>query len=366
DAPITIVEYTDYQCPYCNRHVSETLPGILTNLVETGRVFYVLKDFPLTQIHPNAAAASVAARCADEQNAYWEMHDALFAEQGEWGSLGTNLTAYFADLSDHLGLDGEAMTACINSGKYDDVVQTSLEEGLSLGVTGTPTFFVDGFPLVGARPIEHFELAVSYAEEGTLADAYVQSAPEPTAVPSGPVDVPEGDAFVIGDPDAPVTIVEYTDFQCPYCGRHFAQTFPQIKENFIDTGVVRYVFKDFPLSFHPQADIAAEAARCAGDQNAYLAMHDLLFDTQDEWSGDNSAAELFIGYAGDLGLDSAAFSDCLQNHTYADAVQADLLEGSRFGVNGTPAFFLNGYFLSGAQPYDLFEEAIVSLATEDQ
>ncbi|KAA3664782.1 MAG: hypothetical protein DWQ04_03925, partial [Chloroflexi bacterium] len=293
-------------------------------------------------------------------------HDSIFAEQGEWGGLGSDTTDYFGDLAESIGLDSDTLTACMTSGKYDDVVQANLEEGMSLGITGTPSFFVDGFPLVGARPIEHFELAVTYAEEGTLADAYVQSAPqpEPTAAPTGPVEVPEGDAFVIGDPDAPVTIVEYTDFQCPYCGRHFAQTFPQIKENFIDTGVVRYVFKDFPLTaIHPQATAASEAARCAGDQGEYLAMHDVIFETQGEWSGRSDANDLFTGYAGNLGLDTDSFSECLESGKYTAAVEADAAEGSQLGVNGTPAFFINGYFISGAQPYELFEEAIAQLAT---
>ena len=364
NAPVTIVEYTDYQCPYCSRHVAETMPVMIQDFIDTGRVYYILKDFPLDQIHPDARSASAAARCAGEQNAYWEMHDAIFAEQNEWSGLGTGTTAYFGDLAVSLGLDGDALTSCMSSGKYDDVVQANLDEGLALGMTGTPSFFVNGFPLVGARPIEHFELAVSYAEEGTLADAYVQSAPEPTPTPSGPVDVPEGDAFVIGDPDAPVTIVEYTDFQCPYCGRHFEQTFPQIKENFIDTGVVRYVFKDFPLTnIHPQATAASEAARCAGDQGEYLAMHNLLFDTQGEWSGRSDANNLFISYAGNLGLDSDTFGECLNSGKYTAAVEADVIEGSQLGVRGTPAFFLNGYFVSGAQPYELFEEAIAQLAT---
>jgi protein-disulfide isomerase len=179
--------------------------------------------------------------------------------------------------------------------------------------------------------------------------------------------VPEGDAFVIGEPDAPVTIVEYTDFQCPYCSRHFTQTFPQIKENFIDTGVVRYVFKDFPLtSIHAQANAAAEAARCAGDQDAYLEMHDVLFEMQGEWNGRSDAADLFIGYAENLGLDTDSFGDCLQSQKYAAAIEADVVEGSQLGVRGTPAFFINGYFVSGAQPYELFEEAIAQLATGEQ
>lgn len=371
DAPVTIVEYTDYQCPYCSRHVSQTMPTLIGELVDTGRVYYVIKDFPLDQIHPDARAAAAAARCAGEQDAYWEMHDALFAEQEEWSGLGAAANEYFVDLAGSLQMDADAFTACVESGRYDDAVQANFEEGAALGVTGTPAFFINGYPVVGAQPYDLFAYAVELAEEGTLADAYVQQqeeAPEPEEPerPQGPVDVSTEDAYAIGDPDAPVTIVEFTDFQCPFCSRHFAQTFPKIKGNYIDTGVVRYVFKDFPLTtIHPQATLAAEAARCAGDQEAYLEMHHQLFSQQSEWANRNDAMEIFIGYAENLGLDGDTFTDCLETHKHLEAVEADLAEGSELGVNGTPAFFINGYFVSGAQPYQLFEQAIRQLAEEE-
>jgi protein-disulfide isomerase len=365
NAPVTIVEYTDYQCPYCSRHSVETMPLILSELIETGRVYYLLMDFPLEQIHPEATGAAAAARCAGDQDAYWQMHDALFAEQSEWSGLGATANAYYSELAGSLGLDADSFAACVENGRYLDAIQANLNEGLSLGIQGTPHFFIDGMPVSGARPYDLFVYAVGLAEEGILADAYVQQAPPPTPTPRGQVTVPEGDAFVLGSPDAPVTIVEYTDFQCPYCSRHFAQTFPLIKENYIDTGIVRYVFKDFPLtSIHPQATAAAEAARCAGDQDAYLAMHDTLFAQQEEWNGRSDAIDIFIGYAANLGLNGDAFTTCLQNGTYNDAVMADLEEGQQFGVSGTPAFFLNGYFVSGARPYDLFSQAIESLMNE--
>ncbi len=358
NAPVTIVEYTDYQCPFCQRYSQETMPQMITNLIETGRVYYMIKDFPLDQIHPDARAAAAAARCAGDQDAYWEMHDAIFNNQSAWaeGAAAQVLTGIAAGL----GLDMDSYAACIDGRKYDDAVQANLEEGSRLGVQGTPAFFIDGFPISGAQPFELFEYGVGLAEAGELAEAYVprEAPPEPTP-PSGPVDVPVGDAFSIGDPDAPVTIVEYTDFQCPFCSRHVQQTFPFIKENYIDEGLVRYVFKDFPLtSIHPQAVGAALAARCAGDQDAYLEMHDLLFAAQGEWANQSNAMALFAGYAGQLGLDTALFTTCMESNKYEASVMADLEEGVSLGVRGTPAFFINGNFVSGAQPYSAFEEAI--------
>ncbi|MFC2026312.1 DsbA family protein, partial [Chloroflexota bacterium] len=167
-----------------------------------------------------------------------------------------------------------------------------------------------------------------------------------------------------GDPDAPVTIIEYTDFQCPFCARHALQTFMQIDESLVQTGKVRYVFKDLPLTgLHPQAKLAAEAARCAGaqDQDAYLAMHNLLFEKQQMWSGKASAAELFAGYAVDIGLDGESLQTCLVEHKFEAAVQADMKEATEIGFNGTPAFLINGQALVGAQPFDVFEATVESL-----
>lgn len=363
DAAVTIIEYTDYQCPYCARHSVETLPRLITEMVESGRVRYVVKDFPLDSIHPEARDAAVAARCAGEQDAYWSMHDALFISQREWSGLGAGANEVFAGLAAELSLDAGEFAACMDSGRYDDVVQANQEEGMSLGVNGTPAFFINGFPVSGAQPYELFEYAVGLAEEGTLADAYVSDTQtQPTPAPPAPVDLDTSDSPGLGDPDAPIVMIEFTDYQCPFCRRHFMETFPQIKAEYIDKGLVRYVFMEFPLtSIHPQAQLASEAALCANDQGAYAAMHDVLFDRQQEWSGREDAGEMFKTFAGEIGLESAEFAACLDGRTYEARVLADLETGLTAGVDGTPAFFLNGNFISGAQPYELFQEAIESL-----
>ncbi|MBX7250938.1 MAG: DsbA family protein [Candidatus Promineofilum sp.] len=363
-AGVTIVEYTDYQCPYCQRHAAETLPRMITEMIDTGRVRYVIKDFPLDSIHPQARAGAVAARCAGEQDAYWEMHDSLFTRQADWSGQTTGLNDIFTGLATDLGLDGDAFAACLTSGRFDDLIQANQDEGFALGVNGTPAFFINGFPISGAQQFDLFAYAVGLAEEGTLADAYVQQE-QPTPTPSGPVDVDTSGAISIGAADAPVVLVEFTDFQCPYCSRHFAETYPQIVANYVDAGLVRYVFMDFPLtSIHPQAQLAAEAARCANDQDAYIEMHDILFSRQDSWSGRGDAADIFTEFAGELGLDEAIFSDCLLSGRHTEVVQADVTQGESLGVNGTPAFFLNGHFISGAQPYSVFQGAIDSLLAE--
>jgi protein-disulfide isomerase len=222
--------------------------------------------------------------------------------------------------------------------------------------------------MAGAQPFEVFELVVNLAENDELDEVFAENArqaqeqaqaqPTPSG-PTGPVEIPIENVYALGDPEAPIVLVEYTDFQCPFCARHHAQTFPRIKENFIDTGMVYYVFKDYPLtSIHPQAVKAAEAARCAGDQDAYVEMHGMLFSKQEEWSGQGNVEGIFTEYAATLELEIQEFANCLAESNHESAVIADLEEGIGFGVSGTPAFFFNGLFMSGAQPYDTFVEAI--------
>lgn len=376
NAPVQIVEFTDYQCPFCQQYAVETFPTVFTEMIESGRAFYAIKDLPLDNLHSEAVVAATAARCAGEQEAYKEMHDAVFANQAVWGGSGeTAAINVFADLAADLGLDSEELKSCIELGEQRDRVLANQQESLALGVNSTPTFYVNGYPLRGAQPFNVFESIAELIENGELEatleaqmrQAYEQAQaqaaqPQP---PSGPVDIPIDGAHAIGDPNAPITIVEYTDFQCPFCSRHFEQTFSQLKENYIDTGVVYYVFKDFPLTqIHPEAVLAANAARCAGDQDAYLAMHDALFSNQADWDRNPDAESLFNQYAAELGLDEALFATCLADGTYEDSIYADLNEGTSFGVNGTPAFFLNGYFLSGAQPYATFVDAVEFLLEE--
>ena len=379
DAPVHIIEFTDFQCPYCQRYAMETMPTLIEDLAESGRVFYAVKDLPLEAIHPEALSASVAARCGGEQDAYLPMHDAIFAAQAEWSGSGDAAQSIFTSLAAELELDVDAFSTCMSDDQQAKFVQANINEALSLGVGGTPFFFIDGYGISGAQPIELFEIAVELAENGELDDvieaqarqAYDAMVAQVSAIaqqappqPDAPVEVALDDAHAIGDPDAPVTIVEYTDFQCPFCARHALQTFTQIENDYVNTGKVRYVFKDLPLiSIHPQAVLAAEAARCAGDQDqaAYLAMHTLLFEKQKNWSGQDNAAELFADYTAEIGLDSESLKTCLDNHEFKDAVQADIQEAVQLGFNGTPAFLINGQPLVGAQSFEIFEQAVESL-----
>ncbi len=162
----------------------------------------------------------------------------------------------------------------------------------------------------------------------------------------------------MGDPNAPVTIIEFSDYQCPFCHRFWSQTLPQIKQEYIDTGKVKLVYRDFPLSsIHQYAQKAAEAAECVrdaagGSDEAYFKMHDKLFENQQDLSVENLKA-----MAQELGYD---ISSCLESDKFKDEVQKDFTDGSAAGVRGTPSFFINGKPLSGAQPFSAFKQIIDS------
>ncbi|MFL5444824.1 MAG: thioredoxin domain-containing protein [Myxococcales bacterium] len=153
-----------------------------------------------------------------------------------------------------------------------------------------------------------------------------------------------------GPDNAPVTIVEFSDFQCPYCGR----AFPTVEKLMKDyDGKVRLVFRHFPLSFHPNAEKAAEAAACAQDQGKFWPMHDKMFTNQQRL-----AVEDLKSFAKDLGLDQGKFDKCLDSGEKAAMVSADEKDGEQAGVSGTPAFFINGIFINGAVPYEQFKDAV--------
>lgn len=146
---------------------------------------------------------------------------------------------------------------------------------------------------------------------------------------------------VLGDPNAPVTIIEISDFQCPYCANFEAQTFDQLKEEYIDTGQVKLVYRDLPLVQigHRNAPKAAEAAQCALDQGKFWEYHRRLFDKQDSWSEEQDPTTLFKEYANDLGLDES-FSACLDDGQMRERVNADTRAAQQAGVSGTPTFFI--------------------------
>ncbi len=209
--------------------------------------------------------------------------------------------------------------------------------------------------------VAHTANAPEYVTEEQLQDLLSGMRPA-AAGPAGRLIVSLDDDPMIGDPDAPVTIVEFSDFECPFCARFHRETLPLIMQNYVETGAVNIVYRDFPIDrIHPNARAAHIASECADEQGAFWPYHDVLFEGQSRWSGlgPEELAGQLVSYAGDLSLDIGAFSSCLDNPAINAEISADKAQGGQYGVTGTPAFFIGndeaGYELvGGAKPFESF------------
>lgn len=205
-----------------------------------------------------------------------------------------------------------------------------------------------------------FKVSASSATSAPLVKNDVPSLPRAQASPTQTPNAPAIQTFSItqadhvrGNFNAPITLVEFSDFECPFCGRHYPTVNKILAEY---PGKVRLVYKHFPLSFHPNAQKASEAAECAGAQGKFWEYHDILFEKQSS----GYSVEKFKTWAEQLGLNTTKFDTCLDSGASAGIVQTDAQEGGAKGVNGTPATFVNGQLVSGALPYETFKQIIES------
>lgn len=182
-------------------------------------------------------------------------------------------TDLFKAYAKDLGLNEQEFSQCLDENEKTQEIQKDYQDGAAAGVEGTPSFFVNGQQIVGAQPYSAFKDAI----EKELGKDKTKLTIDVTGEPS------------LGKEGAPVTVVEFTDYQCPFCVRAFSDTYPQLRKDYIDTGKVKYVIRDFPLPFHSNAQKAAETANCAQDQGKYWQMHDKLFEQQANWEGARSS-----------------------------------------------------------------------------
>lgn len=227
---------------------------------------------------------------------------------------------------------------------------------LFFGVGLLTGYMVWGQPL--AQSSQALEDALSRAE---AAEAVLQQAglgaPQPTRDPNAPIEVvrypvDEANNPSFGPADAPITIIEFSDYECPFCTRWHAEVWPKLQQTYGDK--IRLVYRDFPLySIHPNAGAAAEAANCANEQGKFWEYHDLLFQ-----ASDGLGRQAYETYASQVNLDVEGFKACLDEKRYAEEVTADFEFARQLGVQSTPTFFINGVALIGAQPFEVFQEVI--------
>ena len=323
---------------------------------------------PLASLHPQAPKAAEASLCAAKQGAaaFWRMHEVLFEKVQEWSGQ-ENLTEIFKGYATELGLDTSAFVACLESGETAAQVQSELERGEALGVSGVPAFFINDWFVSGAQPFEVFQETIEKALRGE------HPPPTPTPLPAGATIFdpnPErpgytygGDAFC-GSDKAEIGLVEFVDFQSAENRKHFLEKWPELEKTYVGPGKVRLVVKHFPALEYTQGFTAAEAAECAGQQGAFCAMYDLLFTKQDEWSQAEDVSAQLKKYAAELDLDAAAFATCLDEGQTSEKVMQDFAIGQDNQFPPAPLFFIFKGEQGGYVPLDQLKEAIEQLLAQ--
>lgn len=365
DAPVTIIAFSDFQCPYCAKVV-----GPLHDIHESygDDVRIIFKHYPLPG-HTKAVPAAHAAWAAHQQDKFWPFHDWVFEKGASLNGL--------PDWLKENGLDAEKFGTDMESTGARNALDDDLRAGNQVGVTGTPAFFVNGHFFGGYRDTAGWEKVVdlelgmarqverSGVPRAEIYATLMKDAAKERGLPKkakkrdgGPdpelsYRVPTGeDRPQIGPDDALVTIVEFADFHCPFCAR-VAPTVKKVQAKYPND--VRLVFRQRPLAMHKDARAAAKAAVAAHKQGKFWEMHDRLYDSQAK-----TRAE-FVDLATELGLDVARFEADMDDPSTEEAIVLDESVARRFGAGGTPAFFINGRFMSGAQP----ETAFLSLVDEE-
>ena len=366
DALVTIIAFSEFQCPFCSR-VLPTLKQITDTYKDKVRI--VFKHAPLP-FHKDAPFAAQAALAAGKQGKFWEMHDKLFQSTKKLKKA--DIDGYAKELA----LDIKKFEADLNSKETKDAVAADMALAKKVGARGTPNFFVNGEQITGARPFPAFKTVIdkqlkaaeAAVKAGTKAsDVYAamvkKNYKEPAKRPGNKkrpgrdtktvykIPATEGYTKVSKGPaDALVTIIEFSEFQCPFCTR-VNPTIKKIMDTYKDK--VRVVFKHNPLPFHKDAPLAAQAANAAGKQGKFWEMHDVLFKNQKKLKPENINA-----YAKEVGLDMTKFAADLNSAENKKAVAADQALARQFGARGTPNFFINGRNLVGAQPFPAFKTII--------
>jgi protein-disulfide isomerase len=357
-APVTLVVYSDYQCPVCARQ----LP-VLEQLLERRRdVRLVVKDHPLA-LHKDAARLAEIARAAGEQGKFWPMHRALLAHTSALAPADAE------QLAREQGLDLRRFRAALRDHRAAASIARDAAEAVRLGAVGTPALFVNGRQYAGFVALEQLERLVEAARSEALARIAQGVAPERVydaltehgarRLPPRPGELDPESLYPVaaagapthGRADAKVTLVVWSDFECPYCLklepllRRAEQTYGR---------KLRVAWRNLPLeSLHANAMTAAEAALAAGEQGKFWPMHDALFAHQKQL--DRPSIE---GYARELGLDVARFAQALDEHRHRRAIDADLAAAAKLGVRGTPTMFVGGRPLVGLTSWETLSASI--------
>jgi len=334
-AAITIIVYWDFLCLSCKKGM-EVVNKLMDFYPDEVRVVY--KPFS-SSLNTSSILAHEAALAASEQGKFWEMHDMLLSHGGEVTE------EVLLEYAKQLGLHKKRFKKALHNHTFRDGIIKQIMEAKGFGVTSAPTFFINGRKLVGSRKVNEFRRIIN----GELGIAQrVPVSPRQPGSPPAPslVNIGIGGAPVMGLENAPIVIIEYSDFQCPFCARSVSTVERVLKKY---PGQVSWAFKHFPLDFHQDAPLAHKAALSAREQGKFWEMHDLIFLRQSAIK-----REHLIQYAKEIDLDVDQFIRDMDSKKYTEEIDRDIKEGRTIGVRGTPTFFVNGHRLVGARSMGSF------------
>ncbi|HVU00831.1 MAG TPA: thioredoxin domain-containing protein [Polyangiaceae bacterium] len=359
DALVTIVEFSDYQCPYCKR-VQPTLAALRQKYGADLRIVWKHSPLPFHDEARPAARLGVEAFRQKGNTAFWAVSEYLFAKQTEGFA-----TAELLDIARKVGLDEAAARRAIETTVRDPDLAADEDLAADFDIRGTPNFFVNGRKIEGALPLEVFVSAVDDAlsvarelvKKGIPRDRIYQTILDVADGPPAPVRVDVGplpaDRPSRGAKNAPVVIQEFSDFQCPFCAR-VQPTLEALQKEYPRD--VRLVFRNLPLAFHAHARHAANAALEAkklGGDAAFWKFHDAVFSHQAALSPADLGA-----VARTLGLDGARITKAAETGAHDAQIREDEAAAERATIHGTPGFVVNGVVVTGAQPIAVFERAV--------
>jgi protein-disulfide isomerase len=370
-ALVTIVEFSDFQCPFCSR-VEPTLKALRDKYGDKIRLVWKNEPLPFHPAAEPAAEAALEVRAEKGDKGFWDVHDRFFGNQKDLNNgQAANVDGIVA-LATQAGASGDKLKKAISDHLHKKDIDGDQDLAEDVQANGTPHFFIDGRRLVGAQPQEKFEKIIdeeikkaqdAVAKGVRPSDIYDaltkdgKGAPEPEKKPL-PKSLPTNDP-ARGNMSAKVTIHEWSDFQCPFCGR-VEPTVAQIMKDYGDR--IKFVWHDLPLPMHPDAPLAAEAGREAYAQKgptAFWAMHDKMFSNQQKLKRDD-----LDGYAKDLNLNLDKWKAALDGSTHTAEIEAGKKAGNDDGISGTPAFIVapvnasSGYYVNGAQSFGKFRKVI--------
>ncbi len=343
-AKLKIEQFSDFFCPYCKKQAL-----VFNELREKypDQIQMTFRHFPLSG-EPGEGTFPLheASVCAAEQGKFWEFHDFVFQAKER---------VTVDSVSQAIALNDVDLKACMQAERGRSQVLGDLADAQTRGVNGAPTFFMNGEKITGMRPFNYFaekldpELAAKLAAERKAKKEELESR----------IDFTEAGRPTQGPEQAPVTIVEFSDFHCFFCQK-LNPSLDQIMQDY--PGKIRRVWRHFPLPIHPQAPYAHVASECAHAQGKFWELHNLIFANPSK----ARTSEDFKRMAGELGLDQALFDACYENEATKKRVENDVLMGFSKSVGSTPSLLINGELFVGAKPIEKLKEAIERKLAESQ